>query len=251
MPLNTRSLGLVAGSSQFASRADTASLSTFTDISIELWINLTQLPSTLGSPMGLVTKWDTSSANRSYYTYIDSADDRIHFGVTDDGSFDDGNRLLFSGDTAIVSGDVGNWVHVAITFDISAETCVIYTGGSSMGVTLDQGTTMGDTIYDGTSEFAIGAYNTDSTPTYYFDGLMDEVRVWNDLRTGSEISNNNNDHIDAGSDNLVGYWRLENNYTDETSNNNDLTGSGSPAFNSSVPFVGTAPIGSVNFMPNI
>ena len=35
-----------------------------------------------------------------------------------------------------------------------------------------------------------------------------------------------------------GYWRLENGYLDETSNDNDLTATNSPIFYQDVPFEG-------------
>jgi hypothetical protein len=83
-------------------------------------------------------------------------------------------------------------------------------------------------------------YDSGGSACRFPDGLMDEVRVWNDVRTAQEISDNYEKEISGGSANLQGYWKLNNNYTDETSNGNDLTASGSPVFSTDVPFVGTA-----------
>jgi len=46
--------------------------------------------------------------------------------------------------------------------------------------------------------------------------------------------------IDPATAGLVGYWRFENNYLDETTNNNDLTASGSPVFSTDIPFITTS-----------
>ena len=59
----------------------------------------------------------------------------------------------------------------------------------------------------------------------YFDGSIDEVRVWNVVRTQSEIQDNMNQHITTPASGLVGYWKLnESSGTtagDETANGND------------------------------
>jgi hypothetical protein len=39
--------------------------------------------------------------------------------------------------------------------------------------------------------------------------MIDEVRLWNDVRSDSEILNNMNKTVDPTSDGLVGYWKLD------------------------------------------
>ncbi len=65
VPLNTNSLDLESSSSQYASRADTASLSITGNLSIEAMIKPESLP-TVGNSMTLVSKWDQSGTLRSY-----------------------------------------------------------------------------------------------------------------------------------------------------------------------------------------
>ena len=69
-----------------------------------------------------------------------------------------------------------------------------------------------------------------------FDGLIDEVRVWNDIRSGAEISANYQQQLTGSEANLVGYWRFNNDLTDETSSNNTLTNNNSATFNTDTPF---------------
>ena len=98
------------------------------------------------------------------------------------------------------------------------------------------GETSATTIKNSTANFFIGCNQDTNVATNFFDGLIDEVRVWSDIRTVPEILNNYKRELVGNEANLVGYWRLNNDYLDQTSNNNDLTASGSPVFSTSVPF---------------
>ena len=60
--------------------------------------------------------------------------------------------------------------------------------------------------------------------------------MWSDIRTASEIADNAGVELTGSEGNLVGYWKLNNDYTDETSNGNDLTASGSPVFSTNIPW---------------
>ncbi len=64
-PLNTNSLQLLSASTQYASRADTASLSITGSLSVEAWIKPITLPTGSGQ-MTLVSKWTENGNVRSY-----------------------------------------------------------------------------------------------------------------------------------------------------------------------------------------
>src|SRR3990167_1471503 len=66
IPLNTASLDLESGSSQYATAADSASLSIISDITIEGNFKPESLPAA-GAEVTLVSKWDGLSDERSYY----------------------------------------------------------------------------------------------------------------------------------------------------------------------------------------
>ena len=238
MSINTHSLDLELSSSQYASIADGSQtgLDLATDFTIEFWIKLEQLPSTATTHFDIISK-DRSDATIShgYYALLRATDDKLVV-LFYDSSDNVTNTLM---DTAFVAGDVGNWVHIAAVVDISAPTITFYKNGSlSAGTAVSTAAT---TINNSTAPFYIGARDSVGgvSPNYFFDGLVDEVRVWNDIRTGTEISNNYQKELVGNEAGLVGYWKLNNDYLDETSNNNDLTASGSPVFSASVPFVGT------------
>jgi hypothetical protein len=69
------------------------------------------------------------------------------------------------------------------------------------------------------------------------DGYLDDVRVWDDLRSGAEISANYDSELVGDEANLQGYWKLNNDWTDTHANSNDLTPQNSPVFQSGdLPF---------------
>jgi len=83
VPLNTNSLDLEASSSQYASRADTASSSITSDIAFDMQIKPESLPS-VGNQMVLFSKWDESGVTRSYKFDINTASG--YFGDGSDGT---------------------------------------------------------------------------------------------------------------------------------------------------------------------
>jgi len=228
---NTHSLNLELSSSQYAWCADSASLSITGDISIEMWVKLEQLSSTATSTFTLATKYQEAS-NYSFYFNIQTSD-KLRFFYTSDGN--NVNYTYFTADAAtFTAADVGVWVHIAITVDVSAKTAVMYKNGSVVADSATDGGAGATAIADTGARFEIGSSTNGSTD--YFDGLIDEVRVWNDIRSEAEIIANMKQDVSAGEDGLAGYWQLEDDYLDKTANDNDLTASGSPVFSATVPF---------------
>lgn len=90
VPTNTHALDLESGSTQYASRADTASLSITGDLAIEASIKPESLP-TAGNSMVIFSKWDINSNKRSYKFEIYAASG--YFGDGSDGA------LTISSDT--------------------------------------------------------------------------------------------------------------------------------------------------------
>lgn len=233
---NTHSLDLELGSSQFAYRADGATLSLSGDFTIEGWVKPETLASDVASDCYLVAKYLTTGNQRSYALIWLAADNKLQLNVSDDGTDDTagGNSIHIKSTSTLTTGA---WQHIAVAFDISTDSAKFYFDGTEEDGTVDAGS-IGASIFDGTANFTIGARdNGSNTGVLFYDGLIDDVRVWGDIRTEAEVQDNRETETPAG-DNLVGHWKLDNAYTDSSGNGLTLTASGTPAFSTDVPFVG-------------
>ncbi len=96
------------------------------------------------------------------------------------------------------------WYHVAATFDGATLLCYV------------NGVQSGSTAFSGTINMSTGLVprigrlaDTTWGQTRYWNGMIDEVRVWNRALSQAEIQAGMNDHLDpAAQTGLVGYWRL-------------------------------------------
>lgn len=244
---NTKSLSL-NGSSQYAYAADSASLSITGDISLEAWIKL----DTLDHKIEIVTKANDDTVQYSWMWQIE-ATGKINAAIF---SVANGSTSgEWSSTSAVIEvGDLGTWVHLAVTIDVSESTgCVMYKNGSSVSVAAKLGTST--SIADSTSKVFIGAYS--DTITYPLDGLIDEARIWNDIRTPTEIINNYSIQLVGNEAGLVAYYKFNDagggeGLLDETANNNDLTLVGSPTYSTDIPFVdSTSPSVSSSISPSV
>lgn len=221
---NTHSLDLESGSSQYASITDGSQtgLDLSTDFTIEGWFNFESKP-TSGNIMYMVAKWNTSS-QRAYALQLwnDTGTMKLLLSTSDDGS-------VAANITSNWDPTLSTWYHVAVAYDLSAGQAFMYVDTSSIGTP-----TGGDTVlHNSTGDFTLGSVAGGGS---YYDGLMDEVRVWSDIRTAGEISANWKTESPAGN-NLQGHWKLNNNYNDSSGNSNTLTGQAAPVFSTDVPFV--------------
>ncbi len=118
-----------------------------------------------------------------------------------------------------------NWHHFAATCD--GQYVKLYVDGQLVD-TEDAGSVY-SIEYDSNNSTLLGAeVNGASTAVGdYFEGAIDEVRIWNVARTQSEIEDNMEFHLVDNEAGLVGYWRLDetsgSSAPDKTINNNDGT----------------------------
>jgi len=225
---NTYSIDLERGSSQYLSRADTASLSLTGDFTFEAWVKLeTDMASVR---QDLMAKWTGAGNQRSFQLFLErnTGTDRIFFANSSDG-VDNGTTATVDFASNLV---IGTWYHIAMTFDASAGQIELFLYGTSVTT----GAGAATSTFDSTAVFNLGA---DSGATTFFDGLLDEVRIWDDIRSGAEISANYQSELTGSEAGLVAYWKLNNDATDsQTSGNNDLTLQAAPSYSVDTPFIG-------------
>jgi len=102
------------------------------------------------------------------------------------------------------------WVHVAVVYDKSANSLTIYQNGVKVG--FKSSSTLNTSTV---SQLELGRK---SKSTYYFNGMMDEVRIWNVARTATQIKNNYNKVISSGTG-LKAYY----NFNQGSSNQNNTS----------------------------
>ena len=92
------------------------------------------------------------------------------------------------------------WSHVAVVWD--GVTSRFYING-----VLDSAVAVTGTVYRSSSPIFIGRQG--SSGTNYFDGTLDEVRLWSTARNSGQIQTNLNRTLSAGEPGLAAYWRFE------------------------------------------
>jgi len=216
-----RSLDLELDNSQYADRADTASLSITGDLTIECWIK----PKSTGTLHSLFAKWDTTGNLRSY-RFLHVSATRLQFQVSVDGTTPSGSG---QSNTDIPTGV---WAHVAVSYNAAVGTCIFYLNGVVDGTA----SSFANSIQDNASKSAIGCSDAGGTPTDFLDGLIDEVRIWNVERTAAQILANYNKELLGNESGLAAYYKFNSSYGDYTTNGNNLTAVAGTVFSTDTPF---------------
>lgn len=222
---NTNSLDLEHDSSQCAyiSDASQTGLDVSGDMTIECWVKLESLPAS-ANVYAFVSKYASGAVSYLFNMYNTGAVYLMAVAWSSDGSTASNPYVIFTPETGV-------WHHFAATIDVSAHLGEFFIDGTSVGSLVDGSQS---SIFNSATDFIIGGFNSGASPLGTFDGLIDEVKVWNVVRTQPQIAADmESSSITA---NCVGYWKLNNDYLDETTNNNDLTAVNSPVFSSDVPF---------------
>lgn len=207
---NTRSITLATGTGQSLTANDSATLSIIGDLTLEVYVKMPAGGGDLNfSKYGNVNNysWQAYLDSSENWTWISSSD-----GVNTTAKF-------------AASGIGIDWAHCAWRYTAAAGQIEFLLNGVVVGTALGLPTS----IFDGNSPFVV----TSSRTT---DIKVDELRLWNDLRTDAEISANMNRELAGNDSGLVAYWKLNNSYTDTTGNGNNFTPSGTPSFTTDVPF---------------
>ena len=169
------------------------------DFSIEFKFKMAD---TTGATQVLVGKKNGAGGSAGYVVYMNSSDQLV-------ARIDDGTTIVNDADTTTDFFD-NEWHHAAMTIDQTGNELILTVDGTPRTPVSIAAVT--GTLANAVA-FRIGA---NGAGTELADCLIDEVRVWNDVRTPTEITDNMDVEItDPALDaSLVGYWRL-----------NDATGS--------------------------
>jgi len=129
---------------------------------------------------------------------------------------------------------ISNWDRWQVSWKASTSTALFYKNGGLLGTKTGSMTA----IHNNASVFTVAAdFNT--TAQNFFDGLMDDARVWNDIRTPSELITYSGQVLVGTEANLMAYLKFDGTVTDsQTSGLNHLTAYNTPTYSNDVPFSG-------------
>jgi hypothetical protein len=96
-----------------------------------------------------------------------------------------------------VQANTSQWVHFAMTWD-GTNLKAFVNGVEKVSVPI---TTM---LHTGTTALTIGGY-----PPAFFNGQIDEFRIWTVARTAAQISSTMGKTLAGDEPNLVGYWKFD------------------------------------------
>jgi len=148
-------------------------------LSIEAWINFTDV----SNHRMIVTKMGGSTAFRGYEFWVGQTGyawtGRLTFALMSD--YGTNNYLHARGDIVVADG---NWHHVAVTYDGSSSTSGVkfYVDGKQDTTTSIYNSLSATTV--STAPFNIGARYSS---VYFFNGIIDEARVSNIVRSSDDI----------------------------------------------------------------
>lgn len=117
------------------------------------------------------------------------------------------NRIIFYVNNTISKQTAGNsipinqWIHFAVTWISSTQEIQIYLNGVLQ------------TTSDGGGASSVGTDNlmtigSRTNQAQFYNGNIDELRIWNVVRTQSEISTNMNNELTLPRTNLVSYYKF-------------------------------------------
>lgn len=113
----------------------------------------------------------------------------------------------------------GVWYHIAASWDgLTKESMKLYVNGVSVGTRTDAGNINSVGIGAPVSTFKLGNWSTSATPRF-FNGSIDEARVWSVQRSQSELLANMYNSLTAPVTNLIAYYKLDHGVNGGTNSN--------------------------------
>ena len=196
------------GSNDYVSVTDDASLTSTSTITISAWLKKFS-----GSGwMSLVGK-GTSDSNEEYILML--MDNQVYFDVGNNGGPYLQQNITIASET---------WHHIAAVHTRSGGTSTlkVYLNGQDVG-----GTTTRPSYTPNDNSIPLTIGSRFSTSNALFEGRIDDLRIWNDARTASEIQEYMHKEVASDASGLVAYYKMSNgtgtSLTDNSSNSNTGT----------------------------
>lgn len=228
--MNTHAIDLVQDQKQLLSidASSQRGLDLVGDFTIEMWVRLSSLPSE-SNVFPLVGKHDRVTSTGGYEFYINTSNQLVvEYG-------DDDSKLTMA--TSIFSfekADVGEWHHIAVVAETKNVNVCFYVDGEKQKsfMQLDDAKSIQTNIFP----LLIGASLQNEYIENYFDGAINDLRIWSVARNVEEINENMKKQLDGNEKDLQAYWKFNEDVLDQTENKNTLLKINDPKFIDEVPF---------------
>lgn len=191
-----------------------------TDYTVEGWIYPTTLIDIVNDHTDIATYgrtvFSTASTINNFPIWLTVYGQQIRLRTWTTASTD----LVYNAGLAI-----NTWYHIAVT-STKGGTTKLFINGIEVHSYTNAGT--GTVVWP--ASFTVGAIRPSRSPgtNLSFAGIIDEVRVWNVIRTPAQILDNKNKVLSPQAG-LRGYWRYENDLLDSSGNGFNAAFGGSPS----------------------
>lgn len=216
----------VNGSSQHLYSADNSDLSITGQVTLSAWVN----PDTVTGTQTIAGKWD--GANESYLLSLNGSAVRMSIDAS-------GNYA----ETASGALATGSYQHVVGVYDNAAATVSIYVNGVKKSVTVTG--TLPTSIADDAGRFSVGAEDSTSGTSNYFNGKVDDLRLYSRALNANEVAAlfkwTPSTTSYAVKPNIVGRWKLDDGYADTAQDSGSSNLDGNLAGGTSCPAAGACP----------
>jgi len=238
---NTNSIGL-DGFSSYASTSNQTNLNISDSLTVEAWIYPASFAFNSANN-SIVCKHGWSSGEGGFVLRCGGSGE-LSFNIAglDVNQVPTSWKEVLSPTNALT---LNTWTHVAGSYD--GQTLRLYVNGVEVNTNSFQGSIVSSPNYP----LTIGKLSDPNQfASRFFDGFIDEVRIWHRALPASELLANMNNHIDpTTATNLISYWR----FNDGTATNAlDLSGGNDLSLNAAtwettVPFNAVPPVPVITF----
>ena len=169
-------------------------------VTVSAWIKPTDFPNTCTTVLFKGNKRTPNLTHRQFVLWLFD-EGLVYFDASPNGRF---IRWIASASESIQKNQ---WYHVAGTIDAKNDSIKLYLNGDEVSRSNFKGQT---NLTKTTLPLRIGCSHEEEISEHAsFAGLIDEVRVWNIVRTENQIRSDMNKQLKGDEAGLVGYWKFD------------------------------------------